>query len=406
MTTLHVRTLLAVAAATALTLNAGAQTSATAPAEATSQARPGSAEVQAARKAVAKAVAVLVKDLSSNNSAKREAAQRALANLSESVMAEVVAQSKLTDAEHVARAGELFATLIASARQGQMLLSLPTDQRKLLAAFALAEPKLFNSAFDENAVAAAKAMPQLAESNNPAASILMAWAIRCRPWEVRLAALKAAGEVEKPHPALADALYAQMLKTMPRLDAAVETMATIRDRIEQEEHYDAVVTLVAMKDGRILPRLLDVLMNNEMLNNADGADVNVVDMIRQLKDKRTIVTLMDIVKDNTEITTLNYDKNKKVTVLKGDIALLVILLQTGQKVTDFGFFVPPDLDDSEAIMQLGFEKSAQRKEARKKLRAWWDANKKDYKDVEKVHFGKEADHNEREDAAPFVEKMK
>jgi hypothetical protein len=372
------------------------------------------AEVQAARKAIAQAVAALAKDLSSDNSARREAAHRTLAALGEAVLTEVVAQSKLTDPEQLARAGELFTTLSVSARQGQMLLSLPAEKRKLVAAFAQAEPKLFNSVFSENAAAAAKAVARLAESSKPGADILIAWAARHEQWEVRMAAITAAGEMEKPDGAVNDAVLQRLTKTVPKEPTAEESagvpaepIAYAKDQLARREHRAAIYSLVGLKDRRVLPRLLEILRanNGEMESLDDGCaatPVGVVELILQLKDKRTVVTLMDYVKDTQEISTQNYD-NKKITILKGDLAMTVILLQTGQKLQDYGFYIPPDVEETDNPL-FGFEKGAKRREAQKKLRDWWETNKKDYEGVEKIPLGREekADQNPRPDVPEFV----
>jgi hypothetical protein len=70
--------------------------------------------------------------------------------------------------------------------------------------------------------------------------------------------------------------------------------------------------------------------------------------------------------------------------------MLMIILQTDQKVADYGFHVPPNTDEFDPA-QCGFDKGPKRGEAQKKLREWWDKNKKDYEGVEKVPLKNEGD---------------
>jgi hypothetical protein len=372
-------------------------------------------EMQEARKAIAKAVAAAMQELSSSSSPRREAAHQTLISLSEAVLTEIVSQSKLTDAEQVARMAELFAALGASARQGQMMLGLTPEQRKIVAAFAQAEPKLFNTIFGAGAGPAAKAAARLAEIEKPGADLVLAWATGHEQWEVRLAAIQSAANVEKPQPALKDAVYKRLEltdKEMELVDAAeVDTAAGVRDQTDRMERGAAVMTLVSMKDGRVLPTLLKALLANDssLLGDLSGNDQgNPVDLVLSLKDKRTVVTLMDHVKDTQEITSFEGPDNKKITVLRGDAAMLMIILQTDQKVADYGFYVLPNTDALDPS-QCGFDKVAKRREAQKKLREWWDKNKKDYEGVQKLPLGiardDESDSGARPNVPAFLPKL-
>ena len=163
-------------------------------------------EVAAAEQAVAKAVAAVIKDLGDDDFRKREAAEKALVKLSESVLREVVTRADLKDAEQLTRASHIFETLAASARQGRMMLSLQPKERAGVLKLAKTDPEIFNRLFSDDARVTAKAVKQLVTSDKPGSTIIASWALAQVDWELRIAALQAASELSKPDEKLRNAI--------------------------------------------------------------------------------------------------------------------------------------------------------------------------------------------------------
>jgi hypothetical protein len=364
-------------------------------------------EVELARKAVAEAVAAVAKDLGSDVLAKREAAQKALTLLSESVISEVLAQVKTSDPEQLARTSELMDALVVSARQARLLVKLAPEDRSAVVELAKADPKSFNRAFSDDDTVSAGAMSALADQDKPGSEIMLRRACQHPSARVRIAAMQAAGKLSKPGKKLADLLLQRLAKTNPSRDygpypSGGDGALQAIQRAETEQEYRALQrALVAMKDERVLAALLKRVQGDPHGGWGYGVDKELVELIVTMNDKRTVVSLVELIENNSEVSNITYGNNgPHVTVRRGDVLMSIILRQTGQSLKDYGFFTREEYGDGEA----GFESDDKRTAARKKLREWWDRNKKDYEGVKKVSLSDEpaGDENDREEVPAFL----
>ena len=369
----------------------------------------GPPEVEAARRAVARAVAAVVKDLGSDEGHKRRAAHAALKQLSESVMSEVVVQADLRDAEQTTRVAKLFESLAASARQGSLMISLSPKERKLVDELAREKPKAFGRLFHARSAARAEAVTRLAASETGGAEHVLCWAFRNGGWRVRLAAAKAAGDLEGTTGKINDALLARldrqggknagMLAMFAGLMGGGDIQGKFLSRQMASSERSAVLTsLVALKDKRILAFLLRKLLGRSdgfmVFGGMFGGGDDTVSMIVRLNDKRTIPTLMDHLDDQG-------GGNATINGITGkpcDRAMAVIVRQTKQSLSSYrldrgGAGLPIPI----AKGMVGFAKDSDRKAARKKLRAWWAKHKKQYAGVEKVSLDDAPDEPAEED---------
>ena len=364
-------------------------------------------EVELARKAVAAAVAAVAKDLSSDVLAKREAAQKALTLLSESVISEVLAQVKAGDPEQLARTSELMEALVVSARQARLLVKLAPEDRSAIAELAKADPRSFNRAFSDDDTVSAGAMSALADQDKLGSEIMLLRACQHRSARVRIAAMQAAGKLSKPGKKLADLLLQRLARTNPTREygpypSGGEGALQAIQQAETEQEYRALQrALVAMKDERVLAALLKRIQGDRGGYWSSSDNNELVELIVTMNDKRTVVSLVDLIDDNSEVSNITYGNNgPHVTVRRGDVLLSTILRQTGQSLKDYGFFAREEYGGGEP----GFDTDEKRTAARKKLREWWDKNKKDYEGVKKVSLTDEpsGDDNDRDEVPAFL----
>lgn len=137
-----------------------------------------------------------------------------------------------------------------------------------------------------------------------------------------------------------------------------------------------------MKDRRILSYLIDSLLNGSVSDSFYRGRDETVGMIAALGDKRTIVTMMGRVDDDVHVSRTHYPNGDRTALRKGDLAMAVVLRQTRQNLSGYGFYRGEWVWEDDVT---GFETNAKRKAARAKLRKWWAKHKdKDYAGVKKV----------------------
>ncbi len=356
---------------------------ATAPAATTAPA-PGTDPFTAA---LAARVRAIVKDLSHQLPARREAAQKALLELGEGVFNQLVEQIQLDDPEQVARVAEVFAGLGTAARQAELLMRAGPAQRRYVLDLARRFPKQFNELLSHDDRVVASAISVLGRQNHPGAELVLTWACRQADWEVRQAALDTILSSRRDSVAVRDLLA----ERMNAMDAGLlgpnvyhgQGGQDVRQVIERNEYRTVLQALVSAKDPRVLPRLLQPLIGSAQQYH--GQPNEALDMILELKDKRTVVTLMDEVDNKTQITNIGFGDGKQVKVQRGDVAMAIILTQTGQDLVAYGYHRPPNWTPQ--LTQMGFVSDQKRQEAQRKLADWFQKHQKEYEGVEKVPLG-------------------
>jgi len=351
------------------------------------QTQPAPEEVQAARRAVARAVAAVAADLGSDSYRKREAAQKALLDLSEAVLAEVLRQAHVDQPEEAQRVGQLFSSLAVSARQGEMLIAMPAKRRKALLELAKAHPAEFNKLWSQDPATAAAAVTALAVKGGPACESVVCWALRRPHWEVRMAAIQAVGAMDGPSKDINNALWERLEAVGARGEGAGffdegSGARWAQEMLRGHESKAAMRSLVALKDDRILARLLRTVFVTRGDSPFGPGREGLVGLIVELNDKRTVATLADRVHENDRVSEIHYGNGKQVSVSTGDLALGIILTQTNQKLADYGFYTGRDRGPSGN--EMGFETEAKRTAARAKFRQWWQQHRKEYEGVEKI----------------------
>ena len=128
-------------------------------------------------------------------------------------------------------------------------------------------------------------------------------------------------------------------------------------------------------------------------------DDREVQLLLELKDPRVVPTLMDRIARHGAGTTIHVG-NTAVAATRGDLAMAIILRQTGQSLKEYGFHVERAWPG--AAPTYGFDKDAKRKAARKKLRAWWQKHKKEYADVPRIDLTRRADRTPSDPETPDV----
>ncbi len=351
--------------------------------------QPAPKEVQAAREAVAAAVAAVAGDLGDESFQKREAAQKALRELSESVLAEVLARTDLDRPEQAQRVARLFSGVAASAHQGEMLIALLPKQRQAVLELARGEPESFNRLFSADPAEAAPAVTALVARGRPGSETVLLWAVRRPHWRVRLAAINAVGGLDGPSRKVNDALWERVEAlgggdgpSLPFVTLDEARASWTEKAIAQQERKAAMEALVSLKDDRVLGYLLKALVGPGSDHGPFGVRDEVLQLILSLDDKRTIVTLADHIGDNRQVTSIHYGGGDKITIKVGDLALGVILNQTQQDPADYGFYNKRDWPVDPG--QMGFQTEQKRRAARAKFQKWWAEHRKDYAGVQKI----------------------
>ena len=153
-------------------------------------------------------------------------------------------------------------------------------------------------------------------------------------------------------------------------------------------------------------------MNKAAVSHFDDGE-ETIRRIAALADPRAVVTLMDyIADDRSSEDMLVLDDEDEVTCTRGDLAIAAIVLQTGQSLADYGFYGAKRRGVMQIIMgrrellgTIGFDKKAKRQAARKKIRVWWDKNKKKYDGVEKIDLSGEDSGEPRRRGLPAFIRM-
>jgi len=337
--------------------------------------------------ALTRRVKAIVKDLGHQQSARREAAQKALLELGEEVFNQLVEHIHMDDPEQVARVAEVFAGLGTAARQAELLVRFSPAQRRYVLDLARRFPKPFNQLLSHDDRVAASAISVLGQQNHPGADLVLTWACRQADWEIRQAALDTILRSRRNSMAVRDLL----VERMNAMDAGLlasnyyhgQDGPDIRQVIDRNEYRTILQALVAAKDPRVLSRLLQPLIGSSQ--PYQGQPNEALDMILELKDKRTVVTLMDEVDNKTQVTSIGFGDGKQVKVQRGDVAMAIILTQTGQDLVAYGYHRPPNWTPQ--LTQMGFVSDQKRQEARCKLADWFQKHQKEYEGVEKVPLG-------------------
>jgi len=348
-------------------------------------------EVKAARKAIVRAVEAIAEDLASDDGGKRDSAQNMLRELNESVMSEVLARVDLGDPAKAAAAADLFKSLAVSARQGAMLVTLPSEHRKAVVTLAKEKPKHFCALFSLNPTEAVRGLRRVTAGDKVGAEPIALWALHHPDWRVRITACKTAAKLARPSKQVKDTMF-KRLSTLPIRsrhfhfgDGEDDVLGSYTARrISSDERKAVLEALVGMKDRRILPVLLKTILarGSDFGPGTDSDDV--ARLILKMDDKRTVPTLMDYIDNDRQITSITYGSREgvKVTIKVGDLAMGLIVQQTGQTLKDYGFYCHDDWGPSSG--DRGFTSGAARTAARKKLRAWWKQHENEYAGVEKI----------------------
>ena len=202
-----------------------------------------------------------------------------------------------------------------------------------------------------------------------------------------MAALECVQSAARPSQTVRDALVERMEAMGPQpltpYYHSNETGAeAVRKFIARSEYRSILQALVAAKDGRVLARLLrPFTVGNEPFY---GGPDEGLQMVLQMRDKRTIVTLMGQISNATQVTNIGFGDGKQVQVQRGDIAMAIILAQTNQDLAAYGYYLPPNWKPP--LTQMGFADDKKRQEARKRVTEWFKKNQKEYEGVERIQI--------------------
>ena len=341
-------------------------------------------EIAAAKVAVKKAVAAAVKDVFGNDMAKRKAARRTLLTLNGLVLEEMLVQTEGTQVERAELAGELCAAAIRSARQGQLLASLTESERKAVIALSKVSPDAFGELFSEDAEVASDAASDLINESGEAGQAILRWAIRHPHRRVRLEALRTAQFVEEPSRKTRDALFALAEESagVTRAPDPDKKLDRIEGEIRSELSGATLRALVAMKDDRVLSYLLDKLFSPGSGWGASFRGSVPAKLILEINDTRTVVTLMDHIDEDRPLISHRYGDEPEVIVKVGDVAMHIVLRKTGQEPAEYGFHTSRKW--APIVGYTGFTDDTKRRDARAKLRQWWQEHSEEYEGVEKI----------------------
>jgi hypothetical protein len=359
--------------------------------------------VEAAEKAIGKAVAAIARDLRSEQFRKREDAQRMLTALTEALFDGILDNTQWDDPEQRLRLKQCLRKAAVALGRADFYASFPPAQRKMLRKLEEAGPAAFAKLFAQAEADVAKAVEQLG-TGGQAGELILLWALRRPDALVRVTAAKAAAALDKPSKRVLDAVYNRLTaleaQGSPRsfMDSDDIPLGFARSRGKHDELKQLYKTPVAAEEPRVLKHLLAKLVSRNYMGMFWDQQ-QLAALIFQLKDPRTVVTLVKYAEADRTLVTFGDPRGAARTVLKlGDVAMGVVLLQTGQRLKDYGFAQDggPFMPGGGEIR--GFKTDADRTAARKKFKQWWNANKDKYKDVKPIPLGGSS--NDR--PAPFV----
>ena len=384
---------------------------------ATNQAAPATApaaaaaypEVQAALEALRKAAASFVPDLGANQQKKREQAQAAGAALVDGLFDAMLQNAQWDDPEQRLRLKRGMEAAAVSVRRGDFYASYPPDKRQVLRKLEAEALESFRRLFDASDRTVANAVKELA-ARGEAGELIVLWSIQHPGLAVRMSGIQAAGAIKGPPKRVLDALFDRLAALDRSQDSRTARfggddeddvpsfMYPSRDNeIETRSLYK---TLTATKDERLLPFLLNKLFGASRFSFY-GRSSDLAGYILALKDDRTIVTLADRITEGRDLGSIRFgDSKTSVTLKLGDLAMGIILLQTGQRLKDYSFYERDEHFGPWGESGIsGFESDAKRRQGQEKFRKWWQANQAKYKDAKPIPLSKD---KPEEGPPPFV----
>ncbi|GAG12666.1 unnamed protein product, partial [marine sediment metagenome] len=130
------------------------------------------------------------------------------------------------------------------------------------------------------------------------------------------------------------------------------------------------------------PYLLDRLVNPDSGGALSSHRRELARLIVKINDTRTIITLMDYIDEDRLRISFSYGDGPRVVIKAGDVAMAVVLRQTGQDPAEYGFHTKSKWGPIADFH--GFTDETKRRNAQAKLRQWWREHGKEYEGVEKI----------------------
>jgi len=362
---------------------------ASAPASRPAATRPGSPDVDLAARRVAEQVDALVEVFRRDRYADREAAQRELLDLHESLF-EPLANARTPAGERRAAAA-LLAAGLTEASIARELLPLSVEDRGRVAAFRKVNPEIVADIFS------------------------LSWRRQLDGYR-KIGALGQAAADAGPllrrgfqHPSshVVTATFEAIRKAGIRDDAIVDELCgvlrnTTADQWSNSWYYQggkthlmALETLREMKSARAAPTLLALVRHPRIYNHqVQGL---LIDALAGAGDPRALPSLMEAVEQATGRSShsTSWSTNGKTHHWKtGDAALVAAIKLSGQNLKDYGVHVDTQkryMHDGRArdLLVYGFpyERNRKGKEnkdaadpheaARKRLLAWWKEHRRE-----------------------------
>ena len=298
---------------------------------------------------------------------RHDAARAALLALEKAYLGALLAHADDPDAEVRVRVREVLARVGVETRVARTLAKLPARQRGKLARLRSAQPVLFGKIFSDDWPARVAAMEQLAKLDDPnaLAGPLVALCLRHPGEELRLAAARAAATGRYRSDAVVDALT---VVAQQRDDHA--SWFRHGDEEPRSPAWHALAALGKLRSKRAAPGLLAALKHAPVYDMRRQAIL--AETLAATGERRLIPPLMEHLKQSRSSYQTHITGVGKLHLAKSDAALLALLKLTGQSADAYGLIYR---EGEHGRLALGFKDKAARRDAIRKFRGWWDANK-------------------------------
>ncbi len=300
----------------------------------------------------------------------RQAAQRAIADLEDVYLQSLVEAAREGEPALRDKVLDLLAEAFAEGTIQSTLCRLPAAQKAKMFALLQDSPKAARDMFSLNSSAKAEAMKTLLARPDPntlAEPLLLLTLKDPAPFVQRFGiSLAATGRYRSDESI--DALLCMLLAISQDEwnQAAYNSDRPLRKLLE---------ALTKIGSPRAAPVLLGMLNVNEYNRAA-----LLIEPLVATGQKGMIPALIGRL-NNTSVYSTHSMNNKSVTLASSDTALVVLLRLTGQDIKSYG------LESIDSGVKLyGFKDEKTRKDAIKKFRDWWAANKDQapYKDIKPI----------------------
>ncbi len=299
----------------------------------------------------------------------RQAAAEAVMALYRAYVTGVAGELASSTTQVAAIAGESLERVLSEARFNSFIGTLSSADRTRVFAFRKANSELVSSVFSARWKKSLAGIRKLGSSQGDDGDPILVYCLSHSSPEVLMAAAEAVASGKFKSDAVIDRLNEIIANGPPQWWQRM--VNSPKPMFKEHAAYVALMKIHSPRStGTVLALLLDKRPN---FWHDCYSQFYQTDLLATIGDKRALPVLLARMGDQNQTmsSTIN---GKQITSFEGDAALLAAIRISGQDAKDFKMLIEK-WGGGSSVSVFGFAAQADREEARKKMRAWWEKNK-------------------------------